>query len=216
MKKIGILGSGVVGKTLALGFAKHGYDVMISSRTKESLSEWKNQSGYSGEIGTFADAATFGEIIVLAVKGEAAVKAIELTGIVNFSGKTVIDTTNPIDHNAPPLNGVLKFFTNAGESLMERLQSNFPDANFVKAFSCIGSPFMVNPDFDGVKPTMFICGNNSNAKAEATDILDKFGFETEDLGAVNAAGTIENLCILWCIPGFLSNNWTHAFKLLKK
>ena len=127
----------------------------------------------------------------------------------------MIDTTNPID-DAPPVNGVIAFFSSLKDSLMERLQRAVPDAHFVKSFSCIGSAFMVNPDFHGVKPTMFICGNHDGAKAETKIILDQFGFEVEDLGKVEAARAIEPLCMLWCIPGFLQNGWTHAFKLLRK
>jgi predicted dinucleotide-binding enzyme len=136
-------------------------------------------------------------------------------GLANLKGKTVIDTTNPIA-DAPPVNGVLRFFTSLDDSLMERLQKFAPAVNFVKSFSCIGNAFMVNPDFHGVKPTMFICGNHDGAKAEVRKILDQFGFEVEDMGKVEAARAIEPLCILWCIPGFLSNSWTNAFKLLKK
>ena len=99
---------------------------------------------------------------------------------------------------------------------MEELQSMFTKANFVKAFNSIGSAFMVNPDFNGEKPTMFICGNDEKAKKEVSELLSKFGFEVEDMGKVEAARAIEPLCMLWCIPGFLKNEWTHAFKLLKK
>ena len=100
--------------------------------------------------------------------------------------------------------------------LLTFLESEFPKANFVKAFNSIGSAFMVNPDFKGQKPTMFICGNDEEAKKEVSQILDLFGFEVEDMGKVEAARAIEPLCMLWCIPGFLKNEWTHAFKLLKK
>jgi predicted dinucleotide-binding enzyme len=131
-------------------------------------------------------------------------------------GKTVIDTTNPIA-DAPPQNGVLKFFTSLDESLMERLQKIAPDAQFVKALNSVGSGLMINPNFsDNMKPTMFICGNNEDAKKKVYEILEKFGFEIEDMGKAEAARAIEPLCILWCIPGFLRNEWTHAFKLLKK
>ena len=151
----------------------------------------------------------------LATKGTAAEAALKAAGIANLKGKTVIDTTNPIA-DAPPVNGVLQYFTSQNESLMERLQALAPEAHFVKAFSCVGNAFMVNPDFNGVKPTMFICGNDDGAKSEVKAILDQFGFEVADMGAVEGARAIEPLCILWCIPGFLSNSWTHAFKLLKE
>ena len=216
MKKIGIIGSGVVAHALANGFLKYGYDVMMGSRDSAKLKEWKEKSDGKGKTGTFEEAAKSGEIIVLAVKGAGALDAINLAGIKNLSGKTVIDTTNPIDDKRPPDNGVLHFFTSLEESLMERLQKAAPDANFVKSFNIVGNVFMVDPDFDGVKPTMFICGNNDNAKNEVKAILEQFGHEAEDMGKVEAARAIEPLCILWCIPGFIQNRWMHAFKLLKK
>lgn len=211
--KAGILGSGIVGTTLADGLLKHGFEAMVGSRSPEKLKEWKSKSG--GLTGSFAEAAEFGDIIILAVKGSAALQALELAGKDNLSGKTVIDTTNPIA-DAPPVNGVLNFFTDLDTSLMEILQETFDDAKFVKAFSCVGNALMVNPDFGGVKPTMFIAGNDSASKSEVKRILDSFGWETEDLGKAEAARAIEPLCILWCIPGFLHNQWMHAFKLLKK
>jgi len=213
--KIGILGSGDVGKTLANGFIKHGYEVMIGTRSPEKLSEWKAQAGKSGRVGSFNETAAFGETLVLAAKGTTAKDTLKLAGADNLKGKTIIDATNPIAE-APPVNGVLKFFTSLDNSLMEQLQAAFPEARFVKAFSSVGNALMVNPDFGGIKPAMFICGNDANAKKEASKILDQFGFEVEDMGSVEAARAIEPLCILWCIPGFLRNDWMHAFKLLKK
>lgn len=214
MKKIGVLGSGSVGKTLASGFLKHGYDVMIGTSNPEKLSEWKTETENKIAIGSFAEAAQFGEIIILAAKGTAALNAIVRANPVNLSGKTVIDTTNPIAE-APPQNGVLKFFTTLDESLLEKLQNKYPEINFVKAFSCVGSAYMVNPNFPDGKPAMFICGNNENAKKEVKFILEQFGFEPEDMGKSEAARAIEPLCMLWCIPGFLRNDWTHAFKVIK-
>ncbi len=213
--KIGILGSGVVGQALATGFIKHGYEVMVGTRNPDKLSEWKTSAGENGQIGGFAEAAAFGDLIVLAAKGMAAKDVLEMAGAENLKGMTIIDATNPIA-DAPPENGVLKFFTSLDNSLMEQLQAAFPEANFVKAFSCIGHALMVNPDFGGVKPTMFICGNNADAKREVSDIVELFGFEVEDMGGAEAARAIEPLAMLWCIPGFQRNEWRHAFKLLKK
>lgn len=214
-KKIGIIGSGIVGQTLANGFIKHGYDVMIGTNTAGKRDELRSKTNGKTKIGTFEETARFGEIVVLAAKGTAAEAALKAAGLVNLSGKTVIDATNPIA-DAPPVNGVLQFFTSLDDSLMERLQKLVPAARFVKAFSCIGNPLMVNPDLKGMKPTMFICGNDDDAKAEVRTILDQFGHEVEDMGGVESARAIEPLCILWCIPGFLKNDWMHAFKLLKK
>lgn len=213
--RIGILGSGDVGKALATGFVKYGHDVMVGTRNPGKLSAWKASAGNKGKVGTFAETAAFGEMMVLAAKGIIAQSTLQLAGEENLKGKIIIDTTNPIAE-APPENGVIKYFTSLDNSLMEQLQAAFPETHFVKAFSCIGNAFMVNPDFGGLKPSMFICGNNQNAKNEVGKILDLFGFEVEDMGGVEAARAIEPLCILWCIPGFLHNQWTHAFKLLKK
>jgi len=214
MAKVGILGSGDVGKTLAKGFLKHGYQVAIGTDHAEKLAEFKRENPQIETV-TFEQAAQSGDIVVLCVKGTVAEKIIEKVKR-HLSGKTVIDTTNPIA-DAPPENGVLKYFTSLEESLMERLQKIAPDAQFVKAFNSIGSGLMINPDFrDNTKPTMFICGNNDDAKKKVYEILEKFGFEIEEMGKAESARAIEPLCILWCIPGFLRNEWAHAFKLQKK
>ena len=212
--KVGVLGSGVVATTLASGFLKRGHQVMLGSRTPEKLKDWATANP-SGKTGNFADAAEFGEVVVLAVKGSAASEALRRAGETNLAGKVVIDSCNPIA-DAPPSNGVLKFFTTLDESLMEQLQKQFPAARLVKAFNSVGSGFMVDPQFEGGKPTMFICGNDEDAKRTVTGILDEFGWETADMGGAEAARAIEPLCMLWCIPGFLRNEWTHAFKLLRK
>lgn len=214
MVKVGILGSGDVGKVLAKGFLKNGYQVAIGSDHPEKLTEFKRENPEM-ETATFEQAAQSGDIVVVCVKGTVAEKIVEKVKR-HLTGKTVIDTTNPIA-DAPPQNGVLKYFTSLEESLMERLQTIAPDAQFVKAFNSIGSALMVNPEFgDDTKPTMFICGNNDDAKKKVHEILEKFGFEVEDMGKVESARAIEPLCILWCIPGFLRNEWSHAFKVLKK
>lgn len=212
--KVGVLGSGDVAKTLASGFLKHGHAVTVGSREPGKLAEWRGKNP-KGATGSFAEAAQFGELIVLAVKGKAAAKALQLAGAKNLAGKPVIDACNPIE-DAPPVNGVLQFFTTPKESLMEQLQSEFKEAHLVKAFNSVGSVSMENPQFPGGKPTMFICGNDDGAKRTVTGILDEFGWETSDMGKAEAARAIEPLCMLWCIPGFLRNEWTHAFKLLKK
>ena len=213
-KKIGVIGSGEVGQALSNGFLKYGYDVMRGTRDPAKLAAWKAGTGAKGSVGTMAEAAAFGEIVVLAVKGVAAKAALDQCQPSNLKGKTVIDTTNPIAE-APPVKGVLPYFTNLDESLMERLQRHVPDAHFVKAFSCVGAPSMVDPKYPGGPPTMFICGNDAGARSEVQAILTEFGWEVEDLGAVEAARAIEPLAILWCIPGFVKNRWTHALKLLK-
>lgn len=209
---IGIIGSGAVAKTLATGFVKHGHHVMLGTRDTSKLADWV--AGNPGvKVGSVADSAKYGEAIVLAVKGAAALDALALAGADSIAGKTVMDATNPIDPH-PPVNGVLKYFTSLDESLMERLQWVYPAAHFVKVFNSVGNTRMVNPVYSAGLPTMFICGNDAGAKETVKKILDQFGWDTLDLGAVEAARAIEPLCILWCIPGFLHNEWTHAFKVL--
>lgn len=211
MAKVGVIGSAVVGQTLAQGFRQHGYDVKIGSRTPAKLADFTAKSGIAAA--TFQDVAAWADIVVLAVKGTVAEDAIRTAGETNLRGKVVIDTTNPIA-DAPPVDGVLQFFTTPNSSLLEQLQNAFPSTRFVKAFSSVGAARMVNPAFAAGKPTMFYCGNDATAKKTVATILDQFGWEGLDLGTVVAARAIEPLAQLWCIPGFRENTWTHAFKVL--
>lgn len=211
-RRVGVLGSGVVGKTLAAGFGRHGYATKIGTREPAKLAEWAAGAGV--EVGTFAEAARFGEILVLAVKGLAAESALGLAGAGNLAGKLVLDTTNPIAE-APPEGGVLRFFTGLEDSLMERLQRAYPEARLVKAWSSVGNALMVDPKLPGGPPTMFICGDDAAARREAAAILAEMGWESEDCGGAVAARAIEPLCILWCIPGFLAGDWARAFKVLR-
>jgi 8-hydroxy-5-deazaflavin:NADPH oxidoreductase len=214
--KIGIIGSGIVGRVLATAFLQEGNQVTLGTRntSKEEVVKWQHENT-GGRTGSFGETALFGDVIVLATAGTAAEEALHLAGADNFTGKTVIDATNPIAA-VPPVNGVLQYFTSPNQSLMERLQQLLPKANFVKAFNSVGNGQMYKPDYEGVKPSMFICGNSESAKKEVAAILTSFGWETEDFGKAESARAIEPLAMLWCIPGMLSNQWTHAFKLLKK
>ncbi len=213
MKKIGIIGSGSVAKALGNGFLKHGYEVTLGSRDEAKLAEWKEKGGKHAHAGSFEDAAKFGEIVVLAVKGSGAANAIEEAGPQNLIRKTVIDTTNPIA-DAPPENGVVKYFTSMDESLLEQLQMRFPEIHFVKAFNSVGNANMVDPPFSE-KPTMFICGNNDASKKEVHNILEEFGWDVADMGKATSARAIEPLCMLWCIPGMLRGEWNNAFRFIK-
>jgi predicted dinucleotide-binding enzyme len=213
MKDIGIIGSGVVAKALAKGFEKYGYTVMLGSRTPEKLHDFTSQFGDNVTEGTFEETAAFGDIVVLAVKGTVAKDVVEMAGLENIGGKTVIDACNPIA-DAPPEDGVLRYFTDMNSSLMEELQQICTGARFVKAFSTVNSAFMVNPPFES-KPSMFICGDDEDAKAEVKAILDQFGWESEDMGTAKAARAIEPMAMLYCIPGIQKHSWNHAFKLLR-
>jgi predicted dinucleotide-binding enzyme len=211
MKKVAILGSGTVGEVLANGMLKHGYATMRASRDPSKLQAWKNGAKGEASVGTFADAAKWGDIVVLAIKGSVAESVVgELAEL--LAGKTVMDATNPIA-DKPPVNGVLQYFTTMDQSLMERLQKKAPNAHFVKAFNSVANSVMVNPKYD--RPSMFICGNDAGAKKDVAEIATKFGWEAIDLGAIEAARPIESLCMLYCIPGLTKNQWTHAWKMLQ-
>lgn len=214
--KIGIIGSGTVGQVLAKAFSDEGNEVMLGTRNVEKPEVVKFKADNpSIATGNFEKTATFGELLVLATGGAVTEEAIKLAGASNFSGKIVIDTTNPIAKE-PPVNGVLKYFTTLDDSLMERIQKWLPDAKLVKAFNSVGNGLMYRPGFKGGPPTMFICGNDEEAKKKVSGILRSFGWEAEDMGKVEAARAIEPLCMLWCIPSFISKQRIHAFKLLKK
>jgi predicted dinucleotide-binding enzyme len=210
--KIGVIGSGDVAKVLAKGFQKHGHNVMLGTREPQRLGEFASANA-GLKVGSTMHTAQWAELLVLAVKGTAAVTVLsEIRQEV--AGKIVIDATNPIA-DAPPVNGVLQYFTGPNESLMERLQTALPDARLVKALNSVGSLCMVNPQFEGGRPTMFIAGNDSAAKQTVTSLLDQFGWDTADMGTAMAARAIEPLCMLWCIPGFIRGDWNHAFGLFK-
>ncbi len=212
--KFGVVGSGVVGQTLGAGFLKHGHKVAIGTRDPAKLADWAGKHA-GAQVKSFAGAASFGEVVVLAVGGEVALDALGQVGAAALRGKTVVDACNPIG-GGPPVAGVLSYFVGQNESLMERLQTAYPDAHFVKAFNSVGNGQMVNPDFGGLRPTMFICGNDAGAKKTVAAICDEFGWDAEDMGPVEAARAIEPLCKLWCIPGVGRGDWSpHAFKLLR-
>ena len=210
--KIGIIGSGEVAKALARGFLARGDAVVLGTREPARLADWVRDNA-PARAASVAEAASSAEVVVLAVKGAAALDALRAAGAEKLAGKCVLDATNPIA-DAPPVNGVLRFFTTLDESLMERLQRAFPAACFVKAFNSVGHAHMVKPRFAGGPPTMFLCGNDEAAKRTVAGIIESFGWQPLDMGHAEAARAIEPLCMLWCIPGFLRNDWNHAFKLL--
>ncbi|MEP7268821.1 MAG: NAD(P)-binding domain-containing protein [Saprospiraceae bacterium] len=211
MKKVGIIGSGAVAKALAKGFVDQNYKVMVGSGDADKLSEIKRL--LSVETGSFEEAAAFGDILVLCVKGSVAIKVFSGLSEQNVKGKIIIDTTNPIAET-PPVNGVLQYFTKQNDSLAAQLQKAHPLAHIVKAFNSVGSGNMYKPAFTGGQPTMFICGDHLESNAEVMHILTLFGWDTQDMGTIESAGTIESLAILWCIRGFKDGQWNHALKLL--
>lgn len=210
--RIGILGSGIVAQTLAAGFKSKGHEVMLGTSAPTKLADWSREKGIV--VCSFAETAEFGELLVLAVKGSAAIAVLLAAGPSNMAGKTVIDATNPVA-DMPPVNGVMSFFTGPNESLLELIQATFHDIHFVKALNSVGYLHFIDPQFPGGPPTMFIAGNQPQAKAKVGKLLAHIGWEAADMGTAEAARAIEPLCMLWCIPGFARNEWMHAFKLLK-
>lgn len=191
MVKVGVLGSGIVGRTLADAFEKRGFEVMLGTGNPKKLQDW--QSGENGKVGSFVKAADFGDLIVLAVKGSAALEIVDQVKI-GISDKTVLDVTNPVAEEKGK-DGTRKFFTGPEESLMEKLQNLVPEARFVKAFNYLDAKFMVNSPKAKVQ-IMNICGNEDIAKKEAKEILAQFGYKVKDLGKAEAAREIEQMAIV--------------------
>ena len=220
--KVGVLGSGDVGKALAVGFAKYGHDVIVGTRSPEKLRDWRSGTASQVEgagrhgtigVGSFADAAEFGDVVVLATLFTGTEHAIELAGPKQFAGKVVIDATNPLQFrdDGPPT--LIYGHTDSGG---EHVQQWIPNARVVKAFNIVGNRHMVDPDFPGGTPDMFICGNDADAKQTVEAILTQFGWNTVDIGGIEGSRLLEPLCILWVVYGLTTNTWDHAFALLRK
>lgn len=215
---IGILGTGTVGFTLAKGLAAAGYPVMIGTRDQNSerITKWLPTAGANVRIGSNEDAVRFGDMVIVATKWIGTRNAIDLAGPAHFAGKTVIDTTNPIAPE-PPTGGVLHYSVSMENSGLEEIQRWLPDAHVVKAFSVVGAAHMVNPSFPDGDPDMWICGNNAAAKNSVTSLLGDLGWRSViDAGPAEAARAVELFCIQWCLYGFKTGTWNHAFKLVKK
>ena len=208
--KIGILGSGDVAKSLAKGFLSRGHEVMLGSRDTAKLREWIEQDG-SAKAGSFAEAAAFGEIVVLATFGMATESAIEQTGVQHFAGKVVIDATNPLRFE----DGRAVLAIGGEDSLGERVQRALAESRVVKAFNTVGNQYFVNPRFEGGPPTMFLAGNDEGAKAAVAQILQDFGWESADLGGIECSRYTEPMCLVWVLYGARTGTWHHAFKLLR-
>jgi hypothetical protein len=215
---IGILGSGAVGLTLGAGFVGMGHHVIIGTRNpaKEALQQWAKRQGPLASISTFREAAAAGQLIVICVSWTGAKSAIEQAGIWNFKGKTVVDVTNPLDGKGPDEDGRLSF-VNGLHSAGEQIQAWLPpDAHVVKALSCVGHELMFQHQQEGEKATMFICGNDPQAKKEVSAILNQMGWEdVADMGKIIMSRNIEPLCILWSAIGFRTGSWDHAFKIVR-
>lgn len=199
--KIGILGTGDVGKTLSKGFVELGHEVKIGSRKA------------SDSAVTFAEAAKFGDIVVLAVLWSGAENVVRLAGQENLAGKVVIDATNPLifPPNAPP-----ELAIGHKDSAGQQVQRWLPSARVVKAFNIVGHAHMFKPQFPGGPPDMFICGNDAAAKQTVTEILKEFGWPAIDIGGIEGSRLLEPLCLLWVRYGIRTGTFNHAFKLLRR
>jgi len=213
--KIGVLGTGDVGRAIGMAFVTLGHDVKMGSRsaTNEKAVAWAKEMGAKASVGTFADAASYGEIIVLATLGVANESALRSAGPEKLRGKVVIDTTNPLDFSGgmPP-----KLAVAGNDSAGERVQRLLPGAHVVKAFNTVGSAHMFRPSFPGGPPDMFICGNHDGAKQTVAGILSDFGWGVVDIGGVESSRYLEAMCLVWVLHGARTNTWNHAFKLLRR
>lgn len=213
--KVGILGSGDVGRSLGTGFVKYGHEAMIGTRTPDSekVKYWINQTGRGASAGTFEEAAQFANVLVLAVSWSGIENMLELAGRENFAGKTVLDATNPLifEEGRPP-----RLALGHTDSGGEQIQRWIPEAKVVKVFNIVGHVHMVNPKFPGGKPDMFICGDHPVAKNTVKNICEQFGWPVIDIGGIEGARELEPLCILWVKYGIQNKTWNHAFKLLRK
>lgn len=212
--KIGVLGTGDVGKAMGKGFVTLGHEVKMGAREpgNEKAAAWAKEMGASASAGTFAEAAAFGEVIVLATLGVANESAIRAAGIESFKGKLVLDTTNPLDFStgAPALS---VGHTDSGGEQVQRL---LPEAHVVKAFNTVGNAHFFRPDFPGGPPDMFIAGNDAGARDKAAAIIKDFGWGVIDLGGIEASRHLEPMCIVWVLHGLRNKSWNHAFKFITR
>ncbi len=210
--KVGILGTGVVGHALGVGFVTLGHQVMMGSRAAghEKAAAWARTHGASE--GSFSDAAAFGDLIVVATKGTVLPEVVAAAGAGNFAGKVVIDTTNPLDHSKGfPPGLAIKGDDSGGETL----QRVIPDGKVVKAFNIVSSSLMFRPEVEGGPPDMYIAGNDAEAKAAVSHLLADFGWpRVVDFGGIGSSRWLEALCIVWVYACANTGNWRQAFRLL--
>jgi predicted dinucleotide-binding enzyme len=213
--KIGVLGTGDVGRTLGAGFVSRGHEAKIGSREPQSekAQKWAKDNGPRASAGSFADAAKFGEIVVLATLWSGTKSALDLAGADNLAGKVVIDATNPLDfsHGMPP-----RLALGHSDSGGEQVQRWLPKARVVKCFNIVGNAHMVDPKLAGGPPDMWIAGNDEAAKKKVGEILHDFGWpDPIDTGGIEGARLLEVMCLLWVGYGARTGTWSHAFKLLR-
>lgn len=212
--RIGILGTGDVGKALGAAFLALGHDVKMGAReaTNDKAAAWVKSAGARASAGTFADAAEFGEIVVLASLGVANQQVIAAAGPDRLRGKVLIDATNPLDFST----GAPRLAIGHTDSGGEEAQRLAPGAHVVKAFNTVGNALMFRPELPGGPPDMFICGDDEGAKKKVAGLLADFGWGVVDLGGIEASRYLEPMCMTWVVHGLRTNTWMHAFKLLRR
>ena len=212
--RIGILGSGDVGRALGKGFADLGHEVMLGTRdpNQDKVKTWVAQAGPGARAGTFAEAAAFGEIAVLATLWTGTESALRLAGMEALRGKVVLDATNPLDFSSAPPQLLIGRTDSAGEQVQRWL----PGSHVVKAFNMVGNAHMVKPSFPGGPPDMFLCGNDAAAKARTTGLLEELGWSVIDLGGIEASRYLEPMAMVWILHAIRSQSGNHAFKMLRK
>jgi 8-hydroxy-5-deazaflavin:NADPH oxidoreductase len=196
--RIGVLGTGIVGRTLGGKLVELGHEVRMGSRQagNENAVEWATGAGEGASEGTFADAAEFGELVINATGGKVSLEALAMAGAENLAGKVVIDVSNALEFGeGPPVVGVAP-----DDSLGERIQAAFPDAKVVKALNTMNASIMVAPGSLGESTNAFVCGNDDAAKAQVIELLETFGWlsgDIVDLGDISAARGAELYVALW-------------------
>ncbi len=212
-RRVGILGSGDVARRLGAGFAARGYDVMLGSREPKKLAAWTTETKGKVAAGTFAQAARHGEVVVLAVHGDAAESVLDSVGAASFAGKLVLDATNPLDFSRGMPPGL---FVGTSDSLGERVQRKLPAAKVVKCFNTVGNQQMVDPKFASGPPRLWICGNDADAKRATEAILKEFGWAGAfDVGGIDGARWLEAIVPLWFRAGVALNTWEHVLQVVR-
>lgn len=195
--KIGVLGTGTVGQTVAGAFVARGHEVRIGAREagNEKAAAWAKAAGARASQGTFSDAAAFGEIVFNCTNGAASLSALEAAGAEKLAGKILVDVANPLDFSKgmPPT-----LLTSQGDSLAEQIQRRFPKARVVKALNTVNVNVMFHPEKVPGESDLFVCGNDAEAKKRVSGLLKEFGWKSViDLGDVTAARGQEAYLLLW-------------------
>lgn len=225
---IGVLGTGVVGQTIAAKLNELGHQVTIGTRDPSKtlakrepnqfggppFGEW-HRSHQKVKLGTFADAARFGETLFLCTNGSGTLEALKLAKPENFKGKTVIDISNPLDFSKGMPPTLLPQWANT-TSLAEEIQKAIPEAHVVKSLNIVNCEVMVNAKKTGGDPTMFVAGNEAKAKDQVKAILKQFGWsDILDVGDITAARGMEMLVILWVRIWTATQNGYFGFKIVR-